>query len=211
MTQYRTAVFATALLAALLGPARVAAEVFKCTNAEGVTTYQDIACKAGNTEERIDLSATTSSAEQSEAVRAATEALRKQDQALAERLQRESESRRELAARTPAPTYASPKASDVDYSRDSGYVWTPYQPSTGVWRNGVYYPPFYQRHTPPIANITGYRRNYYNDFRDSPYYNTMAGYPLPQAGANSRPQQPSSLGPSISHRPSPRGIASDEQ
>ncbi|MFO1435026.1 MAG: DUF4124 domain-containing protein [Gammaproteobacteria bacterium] len=183
----------TTLLAVTLASTGVVAEVFKCTNAKGVITYQDIPCASGHTEERIDLSATTSTAEQSESVKAALEALRKQDEALAERLQRDSESRRELAARTPAPTYTNPSPSDDSYSRDSSTVWVPYEQPIG-WRAGIYYPPQYHHpHQYPVAQ-NGYRNNVYHDFRDSPYYNSVAGYPLPNAPVQPRHQSSFGVG-----------------
>jgi hypothetical protein len=136
---HRTALLNTALATLMIAPLAAFADVYKCTMASGLVTYQDVPCTNARAEEKLPLAPLPTSAEELAAARESAAALRQQDKELAERLQRDAESRRELAAVTPPPTYSAP--APVEEYRDSDRtVLLPYQPVGGVWRDGVYYP-----------------------------------------------------------------------
>jgi hypothetical protein len=124
----------------MFAPPSVHADVYKCTNAGGLVTYQDEPCQNSRSEKKIVIEPTATSADELAAAREAAAALRQQDKELAERLQRDTESLRELAAATPPPIYAEPEPVDDTRDTDRAIIY-PYQP--GVWRAGVYYPPQY--------------------------------------------------------------------
>lgn len=159
---HRTALLNTALATLLIAPLASFADVYKCTMAGGLVTYQDVPCIDARAEEKLPLAPVPASAEELAAARESAAALRQQDKELAERLQRDAESRRELAAVTPPPSYSTPAPLE-DYRDSDRTVLLPYQPVGGVWRAGMYYPngvPAY-----PIGRGDYGRPGHHHDYR----------------------------------------------
>ena len=132
--------------------ANAPADVYRCTTATGDIAYQDVPCHADASELRIEgLEELALTAEQSAAIKEEADRLRLKDRELADRLARESDSRRQAAARQP-PAY------------QDGSRYSPPPPATvtevipypaynsGVWRAGVYYPPQYGAPSFPLRH-----------------------------------------------------------
>ncbi len=126
---------------AILGVAPAAhGQAYKCKAGDGSVTYQDAPCRAGSSESVVDVPEPLPvSPEDAAAMEKAREDLRQRDRELADRLererlarlQREADEQARYAASTPAPAMVYPD-------------------ELGVWRAGVYFPPYYGAPTFPI-------------------------------------------------------------
>jgi hypothetical protein len=130
-----------AVLATLGMVPAASGQAYKCKAADGSVTYQDTPCRAGSSESVVDVPEPRPvSPEDAAAMEKAREDLRERDRELADRLERERLARLQREAEEQARYAASsPAAPTVVYPDE-----------LGVWRAGVYFPPYYGAPTFPI-------------------------------------------------------------